>query len=85
VGLPAKANVTDLRAYVTRRAEQWGAFRARGWQPLRQAVTDASRALNHILPLHMASEEEVARVAEQLRQCHELAIAMLQEGKRNGR
>lgn len=79
-----KRTVVDLLAYRRQRVDQMAGFRLCGWKPLREAVTDASRAVNCLVPLHLASEEEIFEVIERLEHCRQLALSMLQKGRRHG-
>jgi hypothetical protein len=76
--------VTDLRAYRQRLVDKRAGFRGCGWKPLREAVTDVSRAVNCLVPLHLAREEDIAAVAAQLEHCRQLALAMMQRGRGHG-
>lgn len=80
-----KRNVLDFRAYQRRKSDRREGFRACGWRALREAVTDVSRSVNRLVPLHLAREEEIAEVAEELERCRLLALAMLKKGRRHGR
>jgi hypothetical protein len=80
-----KRNVLSIIAYQRRKAEQLAGFRGCGWKALREGVTEASRAVNCLIPLHLASEEEIVEVAAELERCRQLALAMLRKGRRHGR
>jgi len=80
-----KRNVLDFVAHQRRHAERREGFRACGWMALRDAVTEASRAVNHLTPLHLVSEDEIAGVADHLDHCRQLALAMLKKGRQRGR
>ena len=79
-----KPNVFDLRAYKRRKTERNLGFRACGWKDLREAVTETSRAVNCLVPLHLATESEIVEVAEQLANCQRLALAMLAKERQRG-
>lgn len=79
-----KRAVVDLLAYRRRRLDQKAGFRLYGWKPLRDAVTDASRAVNCLVPLHLVNEEEIVAVVDQLEHCRQLALSMLQRGRQHG-
>lgn len=77
--------ITDLRDFRRRRVDQRAGFRLCGWKPLRDAVTEASRAVNGLVPLHLAREEEILQVVEIIDECRELAAGMLSKGRRHGK
>ena len=76
--------ITDLPTYRRHLVDKRAGFRLCGWKPLREAVTDVSRAVNCLVPLHLAREEDITAVAEQLEHCRQLALAMKQRGRRHG-
>lgn len=80
-----KQNVVDFRAYRRRKVEHDLGYRACGWRDLRAAVTDASRAVNHLVPLHLVTESEIIEVADRLARCQHLALAMVEKGRQHGK